>query len=64
MNWKIDEKRSDAPPGFPIAIVHKAEVVAWFKNNRDAQFAVSAQGKIESAEMEANRQKFYGFTKQ
>ena len=46
-HWTIKASYSDAPPGFPFAVLNwKKEVIAWVKTRKDAEFIKKADGQI------------------
>jgi hypothetical protein len=56
-HWKIKPSHTDAPPGFPFAIVKNDEVIAWVKTKKDAEFIKKADGRISGPGDDATRYK-------
>ena len=54
-NWKIAKNRSDAPEGFPLAILRGNLVIAWVKEEADAKFIVKAESELSESESGLNR---------
>lgn len=52
MNWQISKDAPNAPKGFPFVIIKGKEVIAWVKNEQDAEFIAHAPSKIEDLEAE------------
>jgi hypothetical protein len=55
MNWRVSKDIEDYPEGFPFAITSGKVVVAWVKNERDADDMVAAPSKISRLTTESAR---------